>query len=294
MQKIKAAIIGSGNIGTDLLIKIMRSPYLECTLFIGQNPNSKNLAKAKELGIPISSESINAIAKNPSVCEIVFDATTAATHIKHAAILKELKKFTIDLTPSRVGKMCIPLLNVKEILKENNVNLVTCGGQATVPIAYCIKKIHPETEYIEIVSSLSSKSAGMGTRINIDEYVQTTSDAIKYFTGVKKAKAILILNPAEPPIHTHNTIFAEVNNPDIDLLTDKIKEVVIEIQKYVPGYKLILGPICEEGRITIINQIDGLGDFLPPYAGNLDIITCAAVNVAEEYAKYKFKKKRNK
>jgi acetaldehyde dehydrogenase len=285
MKKARVAIIGTGNIGTDLLLKVMRSKVLECALFSGRSSGSRGIQKARSLGVPVSQESIDPIEKHPDSYDIVFDATTSVMHIRHAELLKRLGIFTIDLTPSRVGKMCVPSINIGEILKEPNVNLVTCGGQASIPIAYAICRVHPETEYIEVSSSIASKSAGPGTRANIDEYVQTTQDAIRHFSGVRRSKAILVLNPAEPPVHTHNTIFAEIANPDIPRLTEAIAEVVRKIQRYVPGYKLILGPVAEMGRVTVINQVDGAGDFLPEYAGNLDIITCAAVNVAEEYAR---------
>lgn len=288
MKKVNIAIIGTGNIGCDLLIKINRSKILNCNMFIGQNKESDGLQMAKALGINTSFDSINEIIKNPNCCDIVFDATSADAHKIHAPILKKLNKFTIDMTPSRIGKMCVPIINLQECLKEKNVNMVTCGGQATTPIAKAIMKIHPETKYIEIVSSISSKSAGIGTRNNIDEYTQTTSEALKVLGGAPKSKAIIILNPAEPPILMHNTIFAEIGNPNLKKLEKEIKSTVTEIQKYVPGYKLTLGPVFENNRLTIMIEVIGRGDFLPIYSGNLDIINCAAINVAESYAKKYF------
>jgi len=288
MKKINIAIIGTGNIGCDLLVKINRSKILHCNMFIGQNKESDGLQMAKALGINTSFESINKIIKDPACCDIVFDATSADAHKIHAPILKKLNKFTIDMTPSRIGKMCVPIINLQECLKENNVNMVTCGGQATTPIIKAIMKIHPETKYVEIISSISSKSAGIGTRNNIDEYTQTTSEALKILGGAPKSKAIIILNPAEPPILMHNTIFAEINNPNIIKLEKEIKSTVSEIQKYVPGYKLTLGPVFENNRLTVMIEVVGRGDFLPIYSGNLDIINCAAINVAESYAKKYF------
>ncbi len=293
MKKIKVGIIGTGNIGSDLLIKIIRSPYLECGIFTGQNPDSEGILRAKKLGVKTSFESIRAIEKNPKCCEIVFDATSAKGHLYNAPILKKLKKFVIDMTPSRIGKMCVPSLNLESSLKENNINMVSCGGQATTPIAKAIMKINPNTQYIEIVSSISSKSAGIGTRNNIDEYTQTTSEALVYFSGVKKAKAIVNLNPADPPILMHNTIYAQIKNPKIDLTTKEIKKVVKKIQQYVPGYKLVLEPVYDNGRLTTMIEVIGRGDFLPIYAGNLDIINCAAIAVAEEYARRKLKIKKH-
>ncbi|MEK7633222.1 MAG: acetaldehyde dehydrogenase (acetylating) [Patescibacteria group bacterium] len=292
-KKIKVGIIGTGNIGSDLLTKILRSPVLECGIFTGHNPESKGIARAKKLGVKTSFESIRAIEKSPGLCEIVFDATSAEAHQYNAPILKRLKKFVIDMTPSRIGKMCIPIINLNKSLKEFNINMVSCGGQATIPIAQAIMKINPDTEYIEIVSSISSKSAGIGTRNNIDEYTQTTSEALMYFSGVKKAKAIVNLNPADPPILMHNTIYAKMKNPKIELITEEIKKVVKKIQQYVPGYKLVLEPIFDDGKLTTMIEVVGRGDYLPIYAGNLDIINCAAIAVAEEYARRKLKTKKH-
>ena len=287
MRKIKVGIIGTGNIGTDLLVKIQRSEFLECGIFAGRNPDSEGIRKAESMGVRTSYESIDAILKEPNSCEIVFDATSASVHKKNAPILKKLKKYTIDLTPSKIGKMCVPAINMKDCLKAQNINLITCGGQAAIPIIAAIMQVHPDTEYIELVSSISSKSAGSGTRLNIDEFTQTTRDAIESFTGVKKAKAIIVLNPAEPPVLMHNTIYAKIKKPKLAELKEKITEMAREIQKYVPGYKITLGPVVENERVTTMIEVVGRGDYLPKYSGNLDIITCAAVNMAEEYARLK-------
>ncbi len=286
-KKVKVGIIGTGNIGTDLLIKIQRSEILECGMFSGQNSNSEGIKRAKQLGIPTSCLSIKAIENDPKCCDIVFDATTSEAHEIHAPILRKLKKYTIDMTPSRIGKMCIPSINLEESLKEQEVNMVSCGGQATTPLIVAIMTVHPETPYVEIVSSISSKSAGMGTRDNIDEYTQTTGEGIRYLTHVPSSKAIIILNPAEPPIFMRNTIYAKIDNPKLDALTDAIKSVVKKIRTYVPGYTLLRGPVYENNRVTTMIEVAGRGDFLPVYAGNLDIINCAAIEVAEAYAKRK-------
>ncbi len=286
-KKIKVGIIGTGNIGSDLLVKVQRSELLECSIFTGKNPDSEGIKRAKKMGVRTSFKSVKAIEDNPRCCEIVFDATSAESHLYNAPILKKLKKFVVDMTPSRIGKMCVPILNLESSLKEHNINMVSCGGQATTPIAKVIMKINPDTEYIEIVSSISSKSAGIGTRNNIDEYTQTTSEALIYFSGVKKAKAIVNLNPADPPILMHNTIYAKIKNPKIDLITQEIKKVVKKIQQYVPGYKLVLEPVFDNGKLTTMIEVVGRGDYLPVYAGNLDIINCAAIAVAEEYARRK-------
>lgn len=284
MKKLRAAIIGTGNIGSDLLIKIIRSKFLDCSLFTGQNPDSPNIKRVKKIGITTSADSINAIIDNPQCCDIVFDATSAAAHKYHAPILKKLGKFTIDLTPSKIGKMCVPLINLETSLKSADVNMISCGGQAVIPLAKVIMNTHPQTKYIELVSSIASKSAGLATRDNIDEYTQTTSEGIRSLSQVPQSKAIIILNPAEPPLMMHNTLFAEIDHPNLKLLTKNINQVVKQIQIYVPGYQLVLGPVLENNRITIMTKVVGLGDYLPVYAGNLDIINCAAIAVAESYA----------
>lgn len=286
-MKVKVAIIGTGNIGTDLLYKIQRSKLLECGLFAGRNAESDGIRIAESMGVKTSFDSIRAIEDDPDCCEIVFDATSAKGHIVNAPILKRLGKFTIDLTPSQIGKMCVPVVNIEECLKEDNVNLITCGGQATVPIIHAIMQVHPETQYIEVVASISSKSAGPGTRANVDEFTQTTREAITEFSKVPKAKAIIILNPAEPPILMHNTIYAKIDNPKIEELKKAIHEMEKRIQEYVPGYSISLEPVEQKGRVATMIQVVGLGDYLPKYSGNLDIITCAAIKVAEEYAKEK-------
>lgn len=284
-KKIKVGIIGTGNIGSDLLIKIQRSRVLECGIFTGQNPDSENIKRVKALGIPVSYNSIKVIEENPDICDIVFDATSAKVHSEHAKILKKLKKFTIDLTPSKVGKMCVPLLNMEDSLKVLNVNMITCGAQSMIPIIKTIKNIHPEIKYIEIISCISSKSAGMATRENIDEYTQATSDSIKELVGIPSSKAIIILNPAEPPIIMHNTIYAKIENPKIGFLLKEIALAEKKIKEYVPGYRINLKPTFENNRLTIMSEVVGRGDFLPFYAGNLDIINCAAIEIAENYAR---------
>jgi acetaldehyde dehydrogenase len=285
MKKVKAAILGTGNIGTDLLMKIQRSPVIECSLFSGIDFKSEGINRAEMMGIPTSCNSIKAIEDNPDCCDIVFDATNASCHYTHAPILKKLNKFTIDLTPSRVGEMCVPVLNLDACLNGSNVNMITCGGQAMSPIAHAITKIHPDTEYMEVISSIASKSAGAGTRANIDEYTQATKDAILKFSHVPKAKAIIILNPANPPVVMHNTLYSIIQNPKIEELKHEVALMAEKIQRYVPNYKITAYPIQENGRVTTMVEVLGSGDFLPKFAGNLDIITCAAINVAEEKAK---------
>ena len=291
MDKIKVGIIGTGNIGTDILMKLKRSSILECGIFAGRNPDSKGMQLAKEMGVPTSTESIRAIEENPDCCEIVFDATSATVHKQNAPILRRLKKFAIDLTPAHVGKMCVPVLNLEDCLMLDNVNLITCGGQATIPIAKVISDVHPETSYIEIVATIASKSAGSGTRNNIDEFTQATRDALSEFTGIEHTKAIIVLNPAEPPITMHNTVYALIDNPNMDEIRRRVREMEAKIKKYVPGYSIVLEPSYENGRVTTTLQVVGLGDYLPKYSGNLDIITCAAIEIAEYYAREKLLKR---
>jgi len=285
MDKLKVAIIGSGNIGTDLLVKAIRSPYLDCAMFIGRHFNSPGMNKASSMGVKLSDLSIEAIERDPDCCELVFDATSALDHKKHWPILKKLNIKVIDMTPSAIGEMCIPALNIKHCLHYDNVNMVTCGGQASIPLAHVIGNTHPDVKYIEVVSSIASRSAGPATRVNLDEYVETTEKGLKDFSGCRKTKAILILNPAQPPIDMQTTIFAKVDKPDIDMLNKEVDIMVKKIQAYVPGYRLLIPPLIESGRIVIMVKIQGLGDYLPKYAGNMDIINCAAIAMAESYAR---------
>lgn len=284
-KKLKVAIIGTGNIGTDLLIKVLRSPYLECGAFIGRNLSSAGMLKASSLGVTVSAEGIDYIVKNPDCCDLVFDATSAKGHLEHAPILKRLNKLVIDLTPAKIGLMSVPSVNLADSLAESNVNMVTCGGQASIPVAYAIGQTQTDVEYIEVVSSIASRSAGPATRQNLDEYIKTTEDGLKEFSGAARTKAILNLNPAEPCVDMQATIFAKVKNPDIAKLSEVLLGLVEKIREYVPGYEIILGPIVENGRIVVMARVRGLGDYLPAYAGNLDIINCAAIAMAEEYAR---------
>jgi acetaldehyde dehydrogenase (acetylating) len=284
-KKFKVAILGSGNIGTDLMVKVQRSEFLECVLFIGRNLSSQGMAKAISMGIKVSDESIKAIEKNPDCCDLVFDATSAKDAVFHWQLLEKLGKIVIDLTPAKIGGLCIPAVNLNESILQQNVNMVTCGGQASIPIAYAIGKTHSEIDYIEVVSSIASRSAGPATRLNLDEYIDTTEYGVKLFSNAKNTKAILNLNPAIPCIDMQTTIFAKVSNPNIEALNNELDIIVKKIKQYVPGYSLLVPPIYENGRIIVMVKALGLGDYLPKYAGNLDIINCAAIAVAEEYAK---------
>lgn len=284
MEKMKVGILGTGNIGMDLLYKLVRSPWLTCSIFAGHNPDSRGMEMAKKMGVPTTFKSIQYIEDHPDCCDLVFDATSAQVHLYHAPILKKLKKYTIDLTPAHVGPFCIPAINLQSAMETDNVNMITCGGQATVPLAHAIAEAQPDVKYIEIAATIASKSAGPGTRANIDEFTQTTSDALAQFSKVEHTKAIIVLNPAEPPITMRNTIYALIDDPDMDLIRDKINRTAERIRRYVPGYNIVLPPTFKNGRLTASVEVVGSGDYLPKYAGNLDIITCAAVNVAEAYA----------
>lgn len=286
MEKIKAAILGSGNIGTDLMKKLQRSSVIELTTVIGVDPESDGLRKAREAGYKTFSNGIADFVKEPDLAEIIFDATSAYAHKEHARILKELGKQVLDLTPAAIGPAVVPPVNLHEHLKADNVNMVTCGGQATIPIVYAISTLY-DVDYAEIVATISSRSAGPGTRASIDEFTITTSKAIETVGRAKEGKAIIVLNPAEPPIFMRDTIHCLVDRPieDETKLIETIEQMVNTVQQYVPGYRLKEKPFIEDNRVSVFVEVEGAGDYLPPYAGNLDIMTAAAVKVAEEWAK---------
>lgn len=284
-RKVKVAIIGPGNIGTDLMYKIMRSEWLEVSAMIGII-ESEGIKRAQKLGVTTSIEGINFIVSNPDVAEIVIDATTAKAHSQvHAPVLEKLGKIAIDLTPAAVGKIVSPMVNMQDALSVKNVNLITCGGQATTPIIYAIGQC-VDIEYAEVVTAVASKSAGPGTRFNIDEYTRTTAHAIEQLTNSDRAKVLTIFNPAVPEVPMRNTIFCiPKTSYDIVEVAKNVEKMVARIREYVPGYELTLSPVVDKGIITTIVTIKGSGDFLPPYAGNLDIETASAVKIAELYAK---------
>jgi acetaldehyde dehydrogenase (acetylating) len=284
-QKLRVAIIGSGNIGTDLLIKVGRSSLLTCSAFIGRSAASPGMQKAQSLGVPVSADSIQHIERNPELCDLVFDATSAKDHAAHAPVFEKQGIVAIDLTPAKVGKMCVPAVNMDDCLGSRNVNMVTCGGQASIPVAWAIGQTQADLDYIEVVSSIASRSAGPATRTNLDEYIHTTEQGVKDFSGAKRSKAILNLNPAQPCINMQTTIFALTPSPDIEKLKPVLAEITEAIRRYVPGYEVIVGPTVENGRIVVMVRVRGLGDYLPAYAGNLDIINCAAIATAEQYAR---------
>ena len=281
--KLRIAIIGSGNIGTDLMIKAMRSQHLSCTLFAGRNFNSAGMKRASQLGVPISDRGIEAIVADPSICDLVFDATSAQAHLEHWAILDRLGKTVIDMTPAKLGEFCIPAINAQACLDtgSRNINMITCGGQSSIPIAHAISQVHANIDYIEVASSIASRSAGPATRANLDEYIETTEDALQRFSGAQRTKAILILNPANPPIDMQTTIYAKIANPDLPAIQASVAAMVAQLKTYVPGYQLIVPPTIEGGKVVTTIKVLGAGDYLPQYAGNLDIINCAAIAVAE-------------
>ncbi|GAB7054594.1 MULTISPECIES: acetaldehyde dehydrogenase (acetylating) [unclassified Paenibacillus] len=292
MSKIKAAILGSGNIGTDLMLKLERSNILQLTAMIGIDPESDGLLRAKERGFETITTGIKGFLERPELADIVFDATSAKAHIRHAKLLKEAGKRVLDLTPAAVGALVIPPVNLGEHIAEDNINLVTCGGQATIPIVHAINRVSP-VQYAEIVATISSKSAGPGTRANIDEFTQTTARGIEVIGGAQKGKAIIILNPAEPPILMRDTVYALVAEEqlDEDKIKDSIYAMVKSVQSYVPGYRLRTEPIFEGNKVTVFLEVEGAGDYLPKYSGNLDIMTAAAVKVAEELAQHRLTQK---
>lgn len=284
MGKVKVGILGTGNIGTDLSVKVSRSALLEVGIFLGRNPHSQGMLKAQSMGIPTSARGIDYLVENPDCCDIVFDATSAASHLQHAPVLEKLGKFAIDLTPAKIGDMCIPAVNL-DGTEWKNLNMVTCGGQASIPLVYAIAQTQPQIDYIEVISSIASRSAGPATRMNLDEYIATTEAAIERFSGVKNFKAILNVNPAVPCINMQTTVLAKVATPDLETLRPVLADIAAKVKAYVPGYEVIVGPIYDNGRIVVTVRVKGLGDYLPEYAGNLDIINCAAIAVAERYAR---------
>lgn len=282
-KKIKVGILGTGNIGTDLLMKIQRrSPWLDVAMFAGVDPQSAGIARARQMGVPASAEGIDAILADPEIA-IVFDATSAGAHLRHAPLLKAAGKAAVDLTPAAVGPYMVPAVRCN-IGDAMNVNLVTCGGQGVIPMVYAVSRVMP-VPYAETVTTIASLSAGPGTRANIDEFTKTTASAVVAVGGARTAKAIIILNPADPPIMKQDTIYAELDDaPDTAAIGKSIRDMVKVVQSYVPGYRLRYDPIFDDRRVTIMVTTEGAGDFLPVYAGNLDIMTSAGVAAGEAIA----------
>lgn len=290
MNMINCAIIGSGNIGTDLAYKLMRSNVLRPVWMVGIEPDSEGLAIARELGIKTTAEGVDGLIPHVAGDEIriAFDATSAYAHAENFKKLDELNVFMIDLTPAAIGPYCVPPVNLEMHIgtSERNLNMVSCGGQATIPIVHAIARVQP-VSYAEIVATAASKSLGPGTRKNIDEFTRTTSSALCKVGGAREGKAIVVVNPAEPPIMMRDTVYCETEtSPDQAAIEQSVYAMVAEVKEYVPGYVLKNGPIFEDNRVSVFLEIEGRGDFLPRYAGNLDIMTASAVQVAERLASH--------
>lgn len=277
----RVAILGSGGIGIDLMFKVKTSRRLSLAFVVGRNKNSTGLRVAREQGVETSSEGLNFLEENVDRFDIVFDATSAASHTIHHPIFQRMNKFVIDLTPAKLGKLCVPSINLDSMLDAQNVNLITCGGQASLPLAYALSRAVDGIEYLEVVSTISSRSAGLATRENIDEYMTTTEYALASFTGAKKTKAILNINPAEPGISMQTTLYARAKYRDFSRIEQEIQTMTEKVQSYVPGYRLVLQPMEARDQVMVSLTVHGSGHYLPSYAGNLDIINCAAVAVAE-------------
>ncbi len=288
MKKLKAAIIGPGNIGTDLLIKMQRSDWVEPVWMVGIDPESEGLKRAREMGIKTTHEGVDGLL--PHIIEddirIAFDATSAYVHAENSRKVNELGVIVVDLTPAAIGPFCIPPVNLKQHAEklEMNVNMVTCGGQATIPMVAAVSQVQP-VNYGEIIATVSSRSVGPGTRINIDEFTRTTARGVEVVGKAKKGKAIIIINPAEPPLIMRDTVHCLVEGePDQEAIRASVANMVEQVQTYVPGYKLVNGPVFDGNRVSLFMEVEGLGDFLPKYSGNLDIMTASALRTAELFA----------
>ena len=284
MSKIPVAIVGSGNIGTDLMYKLQRSSVVELRWMIGVDPQSEGLRLAAKAGLEASAEGVDWLLARSEQPAIVFEATSAYVHVRNAPRYAERGIRAVDLTPAARGPYVIPPVNLAQHLGEMNVNMVTCGGQATIPMVYAVSRV-VDVDYAEIVATVASKSAGPGTRQNIDEFTSTTSNAVEVLGGAAKGKAIIILNPAEPPMIMRDTIFCNLpRDADQAAVEKSIAAMVDDVQQYVPGYRLTADPQFDEGRVAIFIEVEGAGDYLPSYSGNLDIMTAAATRVGEQIA----------
>ncbi len=292
MENARVAILGSGNIGTDLMHKLKRSKFLDATVMAGIVLESEGLARARDNGLVTTHEGIEGLLALADQFDIVFEATTASAHLEHAPLLKKANKVAIDLTPAAIGPYVVPLVNLNQHVGEPNVNMVSCGGQATIPCVHAMGQVAP-VEYAEIVASIASKSAGPGTRQNIDEFTNTTAHGLETVGGASRGKAIIVLNPAEPPVLMRNTVYGIVEEADPEKLRQSIEAMVRRTQEYVAGYRLKAKPLVEDfpggkgkKKVTVFVEVEGAGDYLPKYAGNLDIMTSAAVKVGEEIGKH--------
>ncbi|MGI9084918.1 MAG: acetaldehyde dehydrogenase (acetylating) [Aeromicrobium sp.] len=293
MTKVTAAIVGPGNIGTDLLFKLLRSDVIEPRWMIGVDPTSDGLELARHRGVESSHEGVDWLLKQDELPDLIFEATSAYVHREYAPRYVEAGIRAIDLTPAAVGPAVIPPVNGEEHVAADNVNMITCGGQATIPMVHAVSRVTP-VPYAEIVASVSSASAGPGTRANIDEFTRTTAAGVETIGGAERGKAIIILNPADPPMIMRDTIFCAVApDADRDAISESVVRMVQQVQKYVPGYRLLQDAQFDDAspatmgktKVSVFVEIEGAGDYLPPYAGNLDIMTAAATRVGESIAK---------
>jgi acetaldehyde dehydrogenase (acetylating) len=284
-ERTRVAILGSGNIGTDLMVKLLRSRTLELAMVAGIDPDSEGLARARAAGVKTTTEGIDGLLADPDSGQVVFDATSAKAHARlHAPRLAEAGRVAVDLTPAAVGPYVVPGVSGERELGRPNVNLISCGAQATIPMVAAVSRVAP-VRYAEIVATIASRSAGPGTRANIDEFTQTTARGIEQVGGAERAKAIIVLNPAEPPIVMRDAIYALTEGPvDQAAVAASIHEMVGQVGQYVPGYRLRGEPIFDDDKVTVFVEVEGAGDWLPAYAGNLDIMTSAAVRVGEQIA----------
>ncbi len=288
MTKIKCAIIGPGNIGTDLLYKLLRSDVLEPVWMVGVDPTSEGLARARALGIKVTDQGVDGMLDHVLAdgIQIAFDATSAYVHADNSRKLNALGVLMIDLTPAAIGPLCVPPVSLEGLMGKQvmNVNMVTCAGQATIPMVHAVSRVQA-VDYAEIIATVASLSIGPGTRKNIDEFTRTTSSAVAKVGGARQGKAIVVVNPAEPPLMMRDTVYCETAaDPDEKAITESVHAMITEVQKYVPGYRLVNGPTFVGRKVAIFLEVEGLGDFLPKYAGNLDIMTAAAARAAEMFA----------
>ena len=275
---IRAGIIGTGNIGTDLLLKILKTDYIKPVIFAGRRMSSNGIKIAQEKGVPVTDKGID--WEDWMGVDVVYDCTNAIDAKKHAKIFNELGIMVVDLTPAKVGTLCVPTINPHALITNSNVNMITCGGQASTPLLNVISK-HCDLEYIEVVSQISSDSAGMATRLNIDNYIHTTERAITEFTGCNNCKVILNLNPAIPQVDMQTTLFIKADNYQFSELNKEIYKTIERLQEYIPYYELVMPPTINNDVLVLSIKVKGTGDYLPEYAGNLDIINCAAIEISK-------------
>tara|TARA_B110000858_G_scaffold68617_1_gene79718 strand:+ start:5854 stop:6699 length:846 start_codon:yes stop_codon:yes gene_type:complete len=277
---IKAGIIGTGNIGTDLLLKIIKTDFIDLVIFSGRRLSSNGMKIAQKNNINITDSGIDFFINNPNFCDVIYDCTNALDAKKHAKIFEKQNIRVIDLTPAKVGSFCVPSINFPK--NEININMITCGGQASIPLLYSISKHCEELSYIEVVSQIASDSAGMATRLNIDNYIETTENAIFQFTGTKKCKVILNLNPAIPQVDMQTTMFIKAKSFDFESIISGIYQKIKELKDYIPYYQLVMPPTMNNNILVLSVRVKGSGDYLPEYAGNLDIINCAAIEITNK------------